>query len=64
MTEPSTEKAHIAVTVVADTIVGKCHACGDRIQAPNKGLGRAVVATWRTRHQHLSESSTPPEQKS
>jgi hypothetical protein len=33
-------------------IVEKCATCGDSIDLPNKGLGRANAAAWRTRHQH------------
>jgi len=32
-----------------------CGVCGDSIEAPDKGLGRAMVAAWRTRHQHNEE---------
>lgn len=28
-----------------------CHHCEDGIDMPNKGLGRAYVAAWATRHQ-------------
>jgi hypothetical protein len=32
------------------TIEAECLRCGDDGLWPNKGLGRATYATWRTRH--------------
>lgn len=29
-----------------------CAVCGKSLSVPNKGLGRAKIAAWRTRHQH------------
>lgn len=29
-----------------------CPVCKDGIDVPDKGLGRAVLAAWRTQHQH------------
>lgn len=29
-----------------------CHVCKDSIEVPDKGIGRAILAAWRTRHQH------------
>lgn len=26
--------------------------CGDGLVVPDKGLGRALLATWKTRHHH------------
>lgn len=34
-------------------IVAAC-SCGAGDVWPDKGLGRAIAATWRTRHQHTS----------
>lgn len=39
-----------------DRIVETCPVCKDGIDVPNKGLGRAVAAAWRTRHQHIGEA--------
>ena len=32
-----------------------CDVCKESVTVPNKGLGRAVLAAWRTRHQHREE---------
>lgn len=29
-----------------------CEVCGEGIDVPNKGMGRAILAAWRTQHQH------------
>ncbi|MFS0884940.1 hypothetical protein [Aeromicrobium sp. 179-A 4D2 NHS] len=34
------------------TITSTCGVCGETETAPDKGLGRAKVAAWETRHQH------------
>ena len=36
-------------------IKATCNVCGQSTTAPNKGLGRAKVAAWKTRHQHIGE---------
>lgn len=38
-----------------ETIVARCGVCGVTYVAPNKGLGRANVAAFETRHQHRDE---------
>ena len=40
-------------------IIAACR-CGAGEVWPNKGMGRAFAATWRTRHQHSSENPTSP----
>lgn len=35
-----------------ETITETCPVCGETETVPNKGLGRAKIAAWRTRHQH------------
>jgi hypothetical protein len=45
--------------VIADgigTISSYCW-CGGEITVPNKGLGRAKLAAWETRHQHRREDT-------
>lgn len=39
------------VGIKDDLIVAAC-CCGQGLSVLNKGFGRAVAATWRTRHQH------------
>jgi hypothetical protein len=34
-----------------DSIHEQCTVCAAVIEVPNKGLGRATLAAWRTRHQ-------------
>jgi len=34
-------------------IVARCGKCGTTFIAPDKGLGRAHVAAFETRHQHI-----------
>lgn len=29
-----------------------CNKCKEKTSVPDKGLGRATLATWKTRHQH------------
>lgn len=48
---------HIAVVTTPSTITGTCTACGEATTVPNKGLGRAVIGAWKTRHQHTTEES-------
>lgn len=36
---------------MADRIVLDCRTCGEGVDVPNKGLGRAIAAAWRTNHQ-------------
>ena len=43
---------NVTVTTTGSRIDAVCEVCGDGAEAPNKGLGRAVIAAWRTRHQH------------
>jgi hypothetical protein len=35
-----------------------CNVCGEKTSQFDKGLGRANIATWKTRHQHAELSST------
>ena len=35
-----------------ESIASDCDICGSTGIAPNKGLGRAFIATWETRHVH------------
>lgn len=35
-----------------ERITAECNVCGMSVNAPNKGLGRALVATFKTQHQH------------
>lgn len=50
------EKDHISVVTTPVTMEGYCATCGDSMRVPNKGLGRANLAAWKSRHQHI----TPP----
>jgi hypothetical protein len=34
-----------------------CMVCAAARVAPDKGIGRADIATWKTRHQHTGETS-------
>ena len=36
---------------MSERIALTCHTCGEGIDIPNKGLGRAIAAAWSTRHQ-------------
>lgn len=41
-------------------IVLVCHTCHETCDVPDKGLGRATAAAWRTNHQgHHVEQQTP-----
>lgn len=41
-------------------IVWACATCGAGIDAPDKGIGRAMIAAWRTQHQgHDTHQETP-----
>ena len=31
-------------------VTSVCSVCGDSVEAPNKGMGRAVVAAWESNH--------------
>lgn len=65
-TQPTTESdytvthqtEHYEVGVKGGEIIAACK-CGDGVSYPDKGMGRAFVAAWRTRHQHI----TPPGEK-
>jgi hypothetical protein len=48
--------AHLSRAVEGDRLVGRCSTCGDKRTVPNKGLGRATLAAWESRHQHLGVS--------
>lgn len=52
--------AHISVITTPQTLDGYCAECGDSMRVPNKGLGRASVASWKTRHQHLDLTKETP----
>ena len=39
-------------------IYATCLGCGADTAQPDKGLGRAFVATWKTRHQHAETHRT------
>ena len=43
----------ITETKTPSGIKAVCDICHKKIAVPNKGLGRAKLATWRTQHQHL-----------
>lgn len=60
---PSTAPGdHITVIHSGAQLTGRCAVCGDVCDTVNRGLGRATLAAWRTRHQHrdLGEAGTPP----
>lgn len=40
------------MATTSETITETCPVCGETETVPNKGLGRAKIAAWRTRHQH------------
>ena len=44
--------SNLEVTVTGSRIEAYCHVCEEGVDAPNKGLGRAVIAAWKSRHQH------------
>lgn len=39
------------------TLKVTCNGCGEAFYGPNKGLVRANLAAWKTRHQHIEETS-------
>lgn len=59
MAEHKAENDHISVVTTPHTLDGYCATCGDSFRVPNKGLGRASLAAWKTRHQHV----VPPEKE-
>jgi len=36
---------------MSDRLTARCVTCGEGVDLPNKGLGRAMLAAWRTQHQ-------------
>lgn len=36
----------------AGILTGYCLDCGEQNRQPDKGIGRANLAAWRTQHQH------------
>lgn len=48
------ETENYEVGVKDGEIIAACR-CGDGMVVADKGLGRAAIAAWRTRHQHLEE---------
>ena len=43
------------------TITAHCLICDDRITELSKGLGRAILAAWKTRHQHTDDAGVSDE---
>lgn len=35
-----------------DYLTAACSQCREIVTVPDKGLGRATIGTWKTRHQH------------
>lgn len=59
--EVTEETEHYEVGISGgDTILAACK-CGAGDIWPNKGLGRASAAAWKTRHQHPDQPD--PEEK-
>jgi len=52
MTKPLCDGGKERPRIITKTgyIEVKC-ACGDSIEMPDKGLGRAAIAAWKSRHQ-------------
>jgi len=36
---------------MSDRLIARCATCGESVDLPNQGLGRATLAAWRTQHQ-------------
>ena len=49
---------NITETKTPSGIKAVCTVCNKKIAVPNKGVGKAKLATWRTRHQHLDQVSS------
>ena len=47
---PAADEHHVTETTTPDRIVAQC-VCGESVDMPNKGLGRAMVAAFKSRHQ-------------
>ena len=45
----------------AGILTGFCLDCGQQNRQPDKGIGRANLAAWKTRHQHEPAPPTTPE---
>lgn len=48
----STTDGHVTLEQSPTQLRGTCGVCDEQCDVPNKGLGRATLAAWRTRHQH------------
>lgn len=46
--------------ILRGVIVAACE-CGAGDTWPNKGMGRAHAAAWRSRHEHIRDESFRPE---
>jgi hypothetical protein len=52
VSRPPCDGGKIMPKVITKTGMIEAHcACGDSVEMPDKGLGRAYIASWRTRHQ-------------
>ena len=51
-----------AMATTNETITETCRVCGETESVPNKGLGRAKIAAWRTRHRHPEARSQTKEE--
>lgn len=47
--------SEIATERKAGILTATCLICGKKSSAPDKGIGRANLAAWRTRHQHRTD---------
>lgn len=47
---------HINRTRKNGRITSACYLCEERVDFPDKGLGRAMLAAWESRHQHPDAS--------
>lgn len=36
---------------MSDRLIARCLTCHESVDLPNKGMGRAMLAAWRTEHQ-------------
>jgi hypothetical protein len=51
---------HFATKRHGQHIQTKCEACGDSCGVRDQGLGRAYLAAWKTRHQHIDDAQSRP----
>jgi hypothetical protein len=53
------EALHAEAAEEWDTLNAACRLCGEKVSAPNKGLGRAVIAAFKSLHQHPDTPRDP-----